>query len=167
MGTTEDSLAVLRDLADIGVRIAIDDFGSGYSNLAYLRRLPVHTLKLAGPFITRGATAATNPTTSTWKSSAPSSGSPTSSACPSPPKPSKPPPNSPGSADWAATPGKAGCSPPPPNPTTSPHFCTPHHGPTPPPPVATAPQHRRTPLVPTVNNREAPLNHSGGVGQLS
>jgi len=55
MGTTEDSLAVLRDLADIGVRIAIDDFGTGYSNLAYLRRLPVHTLKLAGPFITRGS----------------------------------------------------------------------------------------------------------------
>ena len=54
MGTTENTLAVLRDLADIGVRIAIDDFGTGYSNLAYLRRLPVHTLKLAGPFITRG-----------------------------------------------------------------------------------------------------------------
>ena len=56
MGTTADSLAVLRDLADIGVRIAIDDFGTGYSNLAYLRRLPVHALKLAGPFITRGIT---------------------------------------------------------------------------------------------------------------
>jgi len=54
MGTTENALAVLRDLADLGVRIAIDDFGTGYSNLAYLRRLPVHTLKLAGPFITRG-----------------------------------------------------------------------------------------------------------------
>ncbi|HEY5844884.1 MAG TPA: bifunctional diguanylate cyclase/phosphodiesterase, partial [Mycobacterium sp.] len=55
MGSTEDSLAVLRDLADIGVRIAIDDFGTGYSNLAYLRRLPVHALKLGGPFITRGS----------------------------------------------------------------------------------------------------------------
>ena len=55
MGTTENSLAVLRDLADLGVRIAIDDFGTGYSNLAYLRRLPVHALKLAGPFITRGS----------------------------------------------------------------------------------------------------------------
>src|SRR6478672_3119278 len=55
MGTTENALAVLRDLADLGVRIAIDDFGTGYSNLAYLRRLPVHTLKLAGPFITRGS----------------------------------------------------------------------------------------------------------------
>jgi len=32
----------------LGVRLAIDDFGAGYSNLAYLRRPPVHTLKLAG-----------------------------------------------------------------------------------------------------------------------
>ncbi len=35
------------------MRIAIDDFGTGYSNFAYLRRLPVHALKLAGPFVTR------------------------------------------------------------------------------------------------------------------
>jgi diguanylate cyclase (GGDEF)-like protein/PAS domain S-box-containing protein len=42
---------VLRKLADLGVRIAIDDFGTGYSNLAYLRRLPVHDLKLAGAFL--------------------------------------------------------------------------------------------------------------------
>jgi diguanylate cyclase (GGDEF)-like protein/PAS domain S-box-containing protein len=43
--------AVLRKLAELGVRIAIDDFGTGYSNLAYLRRLPVHDLKLAGVFL--------------------------------------------------------------------------------------------------------------------
>ena len=44
-------LAALRKLAELGVRIAIDDFGTGYSNLAYLRRLPVHDLKLAGVFL--------------------------------------------------------------------------------------------------------------------
>ena len=44
-------LQALSSLADRGIRIAIDDFGTGYSNFAYLRRLPVHTLKLAGPFV--------------------------------------------------------------------------------------------------------------------
>jgi diguanylate cyclase (GGDEF)-like protein/PAS domain S-box-containing protein len=55
MGTTGGSLAALQALADMGVRIAIDDFGTGYSNLAYLRRLPVHVLKLAGSFVTGAA----------------------------------------------------------------------------------------------------------------
>ncbi|MFL6128771.1 MAG: putative bifunctional diguanylate cyclase/phosphodiesterase [Mycobacteriales bacterium] len=44
-------LAALRKIADLGVRVAIDDFGTGYSNLAYLRRLPVRELKLAGTFL--------------------------------------------------------------------------------------------------------------------
>ena len=52
MGTPDGSLAALHALADMGVCIAIDDFGTGYSNFAYLRRLPVHVLKLAGSFIT-------------------------------------------------------------------------------------------------------------------
>ena len=52
MGSTGKTLGALRSLAAMGVRIALDDFGTGYSNLAYLRHLPVHTLKLAGPFVT-------------------------------------------------------------------------------------------------------------------
>jgi diguanylate cyclase (GGDEF)-like protein/PAS domain S-box-containing protein len=52
MGTPDGSLTALQSLAAMGVRIAIDDFGTGYSNLAYLRHLPVHGLKLAGPFVT-------------------------------------------------------------------------------------------------------------------
>lgn len=38
--------AVLRDLAALGVRIAMDDFGTGYSNIASLQRLPIHALKI-------------------------------------------------------------------------------------------------------------------------
>ena len=37
---------VLWRLAEQGVRIAIDDFGSGYASLLYLRRFPVSILKL-------------------------------------------------------------------------------------------------------------------------
>lgn len=51
IGTDEQPIAVLRSLADVGVRIAIDDFGTGYSNMTYLRRLPVHALKLDASFI--------------------------------------------------------------------------------------------------------------------
>ena len=42
----------LQVVADTGVRIAIDDFGVGYSNLAHLRRLRVHALKLSRSFVT-------------------------------------------------------------------------------------------------------------------
>ncbi|MFI6819446.1 putative bifunctional diguanylate cyclase/phosphodiesterase [Micromonospora sp. NPDC050187] len=51
MGTAGEPLRSLHRLADLGVRLAVDDFGTGYSNLAYLRKLPIHSLKLAGPFV--------------------------------------------------------------------------------------------------------------------
>ncbi|MBH0776925.1 putative bifunctional diguanylate cyclase/phosphodiesterase [Nocardia bovistercoris] len=53
METTGRPLEALRTLAEGGVRIAIDDFGTGYSNLAYLGQLPLHVVKLAGPFVQR------------------------------------------------------------------------------------------------------------------
>jgi len=36
----------LRQLADLGIRIALDDFGAGFCNFRYLKRLPLHYLKL-------------------------------------------------------------------------------------------------------------------------
>ncbi len=41
----------LMGLRSLGIRLSIDDFGSGYSSLSRLRSLPFDTLKLASPFI--------------------------------------------------------------------------------------------------------------------
>jgi diguanylate cyclase len=49
---------VLQQLRDDGVRIAIDDFGSGYSALSYLRDLPIDEVKFDRHFIASVATDA-------------------------------------------------------------------------------------------------------------
>jgi diguanylate cyclase (GGDEF)-like protein/PAS domain S-box-containing protein len=51
MQQTEETIKTLRALSDLGVQLAIDDFGIGYSNLSYLRRFPLHTLKIDQSFI--------------------------------------------------------------------------------------------------------------------
>jgi diguanylate cyclase (GGDEF)-like protein len=46
------SVAILQALADIGVTLSLDDFGTGFSSMAYLQRLPVDELKIDKSFVT-------------------------------------------------------------------------------------------------------------------
>jgi diguanylate cyclase (GGDEF)-like protein len=42
----------LDELSGMGLKLSVDDFGTGHSSLAYLKRLPVHTLKVDKSFVT-------------------------------------------------------------------------------------------------------------------
>lgn len=51
MGDAEEAIGKLKMFRDMGLRLAVDDFGTGYSSLNYLRRLPIHALKIDQSFI--------------------------------------------------------------------------------------------------------------------
>ncbi len=49
----DQALKSLADLRALGCRIAIDDFGSGYSSFSYIHRLPVDCIKIDRSFVTQ------------------------------------------------------------------------------------------------------------------
>ncbi len=51
MDDAEFSIGKLQRLKDLGVGFAIDDYGTGYSCLYYLKRMPVDSLKIDGSFV--------------------------------------------------------------------------------------------------------------------
>ncbi|MEE4418625.1 putative bifunctional diguanylate cyclase/phosphodiesterase [Streptomyces bugieae] len=51
LGPRDPALQALHELVGMGVSLTVDDFGTGWSNLAYLRDLPVSGLKIDGSFV--------------------------------------------------------------------------------------------------------------------
>lgn len=51
MRDMSSAVAQISVLSSIGVKISIDDFGTGHSSLGYLKTFPIHALKIAGLFV--------------------------------------------------------------------------------------------------------------------
>ena len=56
MDNPEQAVEVLKLLSGAGVELTLDDFGTGFSSLAYLHRFPFDTIKICGALIRGGST---------------------------------------------------------------------------------------------------------------
>jgi len=56
MRDEKTSLTVLQELKRVGLRVSLDDFGTGFSSLSLLKRIPVDTLKIDRSFVRDVAT---------------------------------------------------------------------------------------------------------------
>jgi diguanylate cyclase (GGDEF)-like protein/PAS domain S-box-containing protein len=51
MGDIQEAITTLRRLREIGIRVVLDDFGTGHSSLAYLKSLPLDAIKIDRTFV--------------------------------------------------------------------------------------------------------------------
>ena len=54
MTDNDDIQSTLAELSEMGLKISLDDFGSGYSNLGYLQKFPFNSIKIDRSFLDAG-----------------------------------------------------------------------------------------------------------------
>ncbi|MEH7114315.1 EAL domain-containing protein [Neobacillus niacini] len=51
LANVKSTVAILKEIRNLGIQISVDDFGTGYSSLSYIKDLPINTLKVDQSFV--------------------------------------------------------------------------------------------------------------------